>query len=132
MENKEIIVKGKEHLKYYIAEYADIVNICYKEGPVLFGDKGNYFIKKAVFDASYDEDTNTIDMDNLAYIEPTVEEVNKQIQKQREFAYKKRTDSLYMAWQKYLALGEEEKAIEAKALWLEEVEKINQEFPYKS
>lgn len=132
MLNKEINVKGKEHLVYYIAEYGEQVNVCYKEGPVQWGDKGNYFIKRAVFDASYDAETNTIDPENLAYVEPTIEEQNAVIRIKREKEYKKRSDSLYMAWQKYLALGEEEKAEEAKVLWLAEVEKINEELPYKS
>lgn len=130
MLGKEITVKGKEYLKYYIAEYEDQVNICYKEGEVRWGDKSNYFIKRAVFDASYDAETNTIDPENLAYVAPTVEEQNAAIRIKREKEYKKRSDSLYMAWQKYLALGEEEKAAEAKAQWLAEVEKINEEFPY--
>lgn len=132
MLGKEINVKGKEHLKYFIADYGEQVNICYKEGEVRWGDRGNYFIKRAVFDASYDAGTNTIDPDNLAYVDPTTEEINAEIQKQRELAYKKRSDSLYMAWQKYLALGETAKAEQAKALWLAEVEKINKELPYKS
>jgi hypothetical protein len=132
MLGKEITVKGKEYLKYYIAEYGDQVNICYKEGRPYFGDKGNYFMKRAVFDASYDAEKNEIDPENLAYIEPTIEEINAVIQAKREQAYKDRSDSLYMAWQKYLALGETEKAEQAKALWLAEVEKINEEFPYKS
>jgi hypothetical protein len=128
----EIKVKGKEHLKYYIAEYKEQVNICYKEGEVRWGDRGNYFIKRAVFDASYDAETNTIDPENLVYVEPTTEEINAEIQSKREQAYKDRSDSLYMAWQKYLALGETAKAEQAKALWLAEVEKINNELPYKS
>ena len=131
MIGKEINVKGKEHLTYYIAEYGDKVNICYKEGRPYFGDKGNYFMKRAVFDASYDAETNTIDPENLAYIEPTLEEQNEAIRIKREKEYKKRSDSLYMAWQKYLALGETAKAEEAKAQWLSEVEKINEELPYK-
>jgi hypothetical protein len=131
MLGKEINVKGKEHLKYYIAEYGEQVNICYKEGEVRWGDRGNYFIKRAVFDASYDAETNTIDTENLAYVEPTIEEINAEIQKMREKAYKDRSDSLYMAWQKYLAFGETAKAEQAKALWLAEVEKINKELPYK-
>ena len=61
----------------------------------------------------------------------TTEEINAEIQAKREKAYKDRSDSLYMAWQKYLALGGLVKAEEAKALWLSEVEKINLEFPYK-
>lgn len=131
MIGKEINVKGKEHLKYYIAEYGEQVNICYKEGEVRWGDRGNYFMKRAVFDASYDAEKNTIDPENLAYVEPTTEEINAEIQAKREKAYKDRSDSLYMAWQKYLALGESVKAEQAKALWLAEVEKINEELPYK-
>lgn len=131
MIGKEINVKGKEHLKYYIAEYGEQVNICYKEGEVRWGDKSNYFIKRAAFDASYDTETNTIDPENLAYVEPTTEEINAEIQAKREKAYKDRSDSLYIAWQKYLALGETKKAEDAKALWLSEVEKINEELPYK-
>lgn len=132
MLGKEINVKGKEHLKYFIADYGEQVNICYKEGEVRWGDKGNYFIKRAVFDASYDAETNTIDPENLAYVEPTTEEINAEIQAKREQAYKDRSDSLYMAYQKYLALDEIEKAIESKTQWLAEIAKINNEFPYKS
>lgn len=132
MEGKEIIVKGKEHLTYYIAEYGDVVNVCYKSGNVRWGDKGNYFLTKAVFDLNYDAEENCIDVNNLKYPEPTTEEINAKIQEQREQAYKDRSDSLYMAWQKYLALGESVKAEQAKAQWLAEVEKINNEFPYKS
>lgn len=133
MKGNEIIVKGAEHLKYYIAEYSnERVNICYKEGDVKLGDKGNYFMTKAVFDLNYDAENNSIDVNNLKYPEPTTEEINKEIQAKREKAYKDRSDSLYMAWQKYLALGGLVKAEEAKALWLSEVEKINLELPYKS
>lgn len=128
---QEIKVKGKEHLTYYIAEYGEQVNVCYKSGRVSFGDRGNYFIKRAVFDASYDEEKNEIDPNNLVYIEPTTEEINAEIQANRERAYKDRSDSLYMAWQKYLTLGEIDKAEEAKVKWLEEIEKINNELPYK-
>ena len=131
MKWKEIIVKGKEHLTYHIAEYGDIVNICYKEGDFKFGDRGNYFLAKKVFELNYDAENNCIDPNNLKYPEPTIKEINAKIQKQREQAYKDRSDSLYMAWQKYLALGETAKAEQAKALWLAEVEKINEEFPYK-
>ena len=132
MLGKEITVKGKEHLTYYIAEYGNIVNVCYKEGEVRWGDRGNYFIKRAVFDASYDAEKNEIDPENLVYIEPTPNEQNEATRIKREKEYKKRSDSLYMAWQKYLALGESVRAEQAKALWLSEVEKINEELPYKS
>lgn len=86
---------------------------------------------KKDFDLNYDEETNTIDLNNLKQAKITAKEQNISIQKQREVEYKKRSDSLYMAWQKYLALGETEKAEEAKVKWLEEIEKINNELPYK-
>lgn len=86
---------------------------------------------KKDFDLNYNEETNTIDLNNLKQAKITAKEQNISIQKQREMEYKKRSDSLYMAWQKYLALGETEKAEEAKVKWLEEIEKINNELPYK-
>lgn len=128
MLEKIIKVKGED---YQIIVYTDY-------GVVLRGfddDKNPIFkileFSKKVFDASYDAEKNEIDPENLAYIEPTTEEINKEIQAKREKAYKDRSDSLYMAWQKYLALSETAKAEEAKALWLAEVEKISEEFPYK-
>ena len=132
MNGKEIIIKGKEYLKYYIADYGEVVNICYKEGEIQFGDSGNYFLKKEVFDLNYNEEENTIDPNNLTFPEATIEEINANIQIMREQAYRDRSDSLYMAYQKYLALGETEKAAESKTQWLTEIEKINNEFPYKS
>ena len=86
---------------------------------------------KKDFDLNYDEETNTIDLNNLKQAKITAKEQNISIQKQREVEYKKRSDSLYMAWQKYSALGETEKAEEARVKWLEEIEKINNELPYK-
>lgn len=127
MLEKIIKVKGED---YQIIVYTDY-------GVVLRGfddDKNPIFkileFSKKVFDASYDAEKNEIDPENLAYIEPTLEEQNEAIRIKREKEYKKRSDSLYMAWQKYLALGETTRAEEAKALWLAEVEKINEELPY--
>ncbi len=47
----------------------------------------------------------------------------------RQQAYKDRSDSLYLAWQKYLAT-DDDRAEQAKQMWLEEVAKIDEEFPY--
>lgn len=55
---------------------------------------------------------------------------NEDIRKMREYEYKNRSDSLYMAYQKYLALGETEKAENARRDWILEVERIDREFPY--
>lgn len=56
---------------------------------------------------------------------------NEDIAQWRANAYKSRSDSLYIAYQKYLAQGKEDKAEEARAKWLEEVDRIELEFPYK-
>lgn len=56
---------------------------------------------------------------------------NEDIRIMRQDAYKQRSDSLYMAYQKYLAKGETERAEQAKIEWLAEVERIELEFPYK-
>ena len=56
---------------------------------------------------------------------------NEDIRQLRQDAYKQRSDSLYMAYQKYLAKGETERAEQAKTEWLAEIERIELEFPYK-
>ena len=56
---------------------------------------------------------------------------NEDIRLIRQDAYKQRSDSLYMAYQKYLAKGETERAEQAKTEWLAEIERIELEFPYK-
>lgn len=56
---------------------------------------------------------------------------NDDIAQWRAEAYRNRSDSLYIAYQKYLAQGKEDKAEEMKAKWLDEVERIELEFPYK-
>lgn len=55
---------------------------------------------------------------------------NEDIRQLRQDAYKQRSDSLYMAYQKYLAKGDEERAEQARLRWLEEVDMIDAEFPY--
>ena len=56
---------------------------------------------------------------------------NEDIRQLRQDAYKQRSDSLYMAYQKYLVKGETERAEQAKTEWLAEIEQIELEFPYK-
>jgi len=55
---------------------------------------------------------------------------NEDIRIKREQAYKERSDSLYIAYRKYAEMGEVEKSENAKSLWLQEIEKIDDEFPY--
>ena len=54
---------------------------------------------------------------------------NEEIRLIREAQYKLRSDGLYMAWKKYEAL-EDEKADSARQSWLDEVAKIESEYPY--
>ena len=62
--------------------------------------------------------------------EPTVEQQNTIIRKDREMAYRLESDSLYMAFAKYSELGELEKANAAKSEWLAKVQEIDIRFPY--
>ena len=54
---------------------------------------------------------------------------NDQIEEMRAEQYKLRSDELYMAWQKYVVLGDS-RADKAKQLWIDEISKINMEYPY--
>ncbi len=63
-------------------------------------------------------------------IKSQTEPTNDDIRKLREEEYKHRSDSLYLAYQKYLALGENEKAATIKQAWLDEVGHIETEYPY--
>ena len=62
--------------------------------------------------------------------EPTVEQQNTAIKREREMAYRRESDSLYMAFAKYSELGELEKANAAKSEWLAKVQEIDIRFPY--
>lgn len=62
--------------------------------------------------------------------EPTVEQQNAAIKREREMAYRRESDSLYMAFVKYTELGELEKANAAKSKWLAKVQEIDIRFPY--
>lgn len=96
---------------------------------------------------------NTIIVDNQQIINPTVSQLlnagyekvitpeqemlcqaespsNDQIKAEREKQYKLRSDSYFIAYQKYLLFEELEKAEQAKNLWIAEIEKINNEYPY--
>lgn len=63
-------------------------------------------------------------------IKSQTEPTNDNIRELRQEQYKLRSDSLYLAYQKYTALGNEEKAVTAKQAWLDEVERIESEYPY--
>lgn len=55
---------------------------------------------------------------------------NNIIKQQREIAYKTHSDKYFIAYQAYKELGETEKALEMKKLWLKERNNINRLYPY--
>jgi hypothetical protein len=61
-------------------------------------------------------------------VKPVV--TNETIKRQRQTAYRMRADQYLTAYQAYKELGETEKALEMKTLWLEERKKIDAEYPY--
>lgn len=67
--------------------------------------------------------------EEIAQMQDEYKITNDEIRVMREQAYKDRSDSLYLAWQKYLATGDD-RASEAKQMWLDEVAKIDTEIPY--
>ena len=92
----------------------------YIDAPDLPSDHEFGVIDYAYINGSYDKVPSEINEYN-----PT----NDEIRAMRQQAYKDRSDSLYLAWQKYLVM-EDERAEQAKQMWLEEVAKIDKEFPY--
>lgn len=67
--------------------------------------------------------------EEIAQMQVEYKSTNDEIRAIRQQAYKDRSDSLYLAWQKYLAM-EDGRAEQAKKMWLDEVKKIDEEFPY--
>ncbi len=67
--------------------------------------------------------------EEIAQMQVEYKSTNDEIRAMRQQAYKDRSDSLYLAWQKYLVM-EDERAEQARHMWLEEVAKIDEEFPY--
>ena len=55
---------------------------------------------------------------------------NESIRKQRQMAYRIRADQYLIAYQAYTELGELDKANEMKELWIAEINKINEQYPY--
>lgn len=55
---------------------------------------------------------------------------NEDIKIQRQNAYRMRADQYLISYQAYKELGETDKALEMKELWLKEREAIDKEYPY--
>ena len=78
------------------------------------------------------------DLYHLYYMIPLTEEEqiekknieNERIKNTRETLYKSESDSLYMSFVKYSALGQDDKAKEAYDQWLAKVKQIEEENPY--
>lgn len=70
------------------------------------------------------------------YPEATIQNVfsrsvpNEYTERLRQNAYKAESDSLFIAWQKYLATGNEEKAVAMKQQWLNKLAEIEARYPY--
>lgn len=124
------IVEGTE--KWYseilpeniATSYLDIVN-------------GKHIIANSEQIAFYKEHPD-YDLYHLYYMVPLTEEEqiekknieNERIKEIRESAYKSESDSLYMSFVKYSALGQDDKAKEAYDQWLAKVKQIEEENPY--
>lgn len=124
------IVEGTE--KWYseilpeniATSYLDIVN-------------GKHIIANSEQIAFYKEHPD-YDLYHLYYMIPLTEEEqiekknieNERIKETRENAYKLESDSLYMSFVKYSALGQDDKAKEAYDQWLAKVKQIEEENPY--
>lgn len=124
------IVEGTE--KWYseilpeniATSYLDIVN-------------GKHIIANSEQIAFYKEHPD-YDLYHLYYMIPLTEEEqiekksieNERIKEIRESAYKAESDSIYMSFIKYSALGQDDKAKEAYDQWLAKVKQIEEENPY--
>jgi len=99
-------------LDHYNATHSDMVIACTYEGIgecIFYSDDLNRFLQ----DAEVIGDSN-----------------EESIRLTRQEQYKLRSDSLYMAYKKYLALNQIEKAEASRIAWLAEIALIDNENPY--
>lgn len=94
--------------------------------------KGKYIIPTEEQIQFYiDHFSENLTPDRLFYMNAkSVEELNEEIRIAREIAYKAKSDPLYMAYLKYKAFGDEEKATVALDIWKQAVKEIEEEHPY--
>lgn len=70
------------------------------------------------------------------YPEATIQNIfsrsvpNEYTERLRQDAYKAESDSLFIAWQKYLAQNKESQALAMKQAWLDKVAEIEARYPY--
>lgn len=60
----------------------------------------------------------------------TIDAWNERAKINRSIVYAQRSDGLFIAYQKYLALGETEKAEQARIDWLNMIKEIDEAYPY--
>ncbi|NDV46267.1 hypothetical protein D0T49_04330 [Paludibacter sp. 221] len=106
---------------YKTSEKYEDINIAY----LLLNDK-----QTAFYEANKTASVYEIWNMQIKKQELTVAERNEIIRFKRQQRYETESDPLYMAWQKYLALGEPEKAEEAKQSWTKKIQEIETELPY--
>lgn len=90
----------------------------------LTGDMLNFYLLNKDKNLSYQEIVNMTVPDNYALVK------NEEIKNTREDLYKTQSDSLYMSYVKYTALGQDEKASEAYNQWIAKVKEIEEANPY--
>ena len=89
---------------------------------VIEGDRLKFYL---------DNVNRNLSTENIYYMTlPSSESCNEEIRRQRERAYKSESDSLYMSFVKYSALGQDDKAKEAYDQWLAKIKQIEEENPY--
>ena len=72
-----------------------------------------------------------LSVENIYYMTlPSNESYNEKVRIKRERLYKSESDSIYMSFIKYSALGQDDKAKEAYDQWLAKVKQIEEENPY--
>ena len=98
----------------------------------LLGDSTNYSVEQGYKDIIYITGTTEVtENDTNVFVGiPIHVDTNDDIKFKRGMAYKARSDSYYMAYQKYLELGSTDEADQAKQQWISEINKIESELPY--
>ena len=89
---------------------------------IIDGDRLEFYLNNLNKDLS---------VENIYYMTlPSNESYNEKVRMKRERLYKSESDSIYMSFIKYSALGQDDKAKEAYDQWLAKVKQIEEENPY--
>ena len=89
---------------------------------VIEGDRLKFYL---------DNVNRNLSTENIYYMTlPSNESYNEKVRIKRERLYKSESDSIYMSFIKYSALGQDDKAKEAYDQWLAKVKQIEEENPY--